>query len=66
MHTCTKYLTTHVYCEQLCFLRHIKNKVPKLGQICRSAEKCKQHHAYEIQIKISDFFYLHLIYTYLF
>lgn len=54
MHTKTKCITTHVYCDR-CFLEHLNDKVLRVCQlqICKSTEKYKQHHGYEIQMKIN-------------
>lgn len=43
-----------MYCERCFLLKHLNDKVLKVCQlqIWKSTEKYKQHHGYEIQMKI--------------
>lgn len=34
----------------LAFKDHLKDEESKLGQICKSGQKCKQHHANEVHV----------------
>lgn len=44
------YKVSHYTCilwtMMLAFKDHLKDEESKLGQICKSGQKCKQHHAW--------------------